>query len=586
MKIDKALIESYEFEDYEKAKKIIEEKYEILSSFCEQLTKINSILDKFIDKKVENKILKKTLSTTDENDNFYTLFSFIQKYFERTFKESNKMIKKMVDLLINLKEEIKENLKKYDEFLIYQNEFMNKLNELEDFKKTYLDSVKNAELVTYNFLKKKLNNEKVESNEFFDKEKTKKLIKEEMGKYKAKIEELNKELKLYNEKQKEMYKIDKDLEIKYENGYSNCLLSYYEHQLIIADLGEKYKSDILSIDIDKNNEKLNTYLNNLKQKEQIDFVKYETQLDFDNCDGEMDFNACFMTYQEIRTIIGEYKDINYEVETKKFALSKEIDGILRLDDKIINSKERLFEIIENDLGQQLFINVLSTLRASGSYEKSENFVKTIEKAFNFILEEAEKNNDYDKAKNCIILSQTYYYILNKEKIYIFQLISNNKWLKSPSFWRAFTDFMIKQELDRTASYKTQKLNDILLTQLLPYVNNMIGFNMDKRIIIKIIDEISEKYKYLNEESLNTIFTLLGCNNEQVEMYRKEIKENKDLENELYNNETSKGDNNKTPKDNNNETPKNGNNKVLNGDNNVKKNENKNKISISDKNGGK
>ena len=146
--------------------------------------------------------------------------------------------------------------------------------------------------------------------------------------------------------------------------------------------------------------------------------------------------------------------------------------------------------------------------------------------------------------------------------------------------------MIKQELDRTASYKTQKLNDILLTQLLPYVNNMIGFNMDKRIIIKIIDEISEKYKYLNEESLNTIFTLLGCNNEQVEMYRKEIKENKDLENELYNNETSKGDNNKTPKNNNNETPKNGNNKVLNGDNNVKKNENKNKISIDDKNGGK
>ena len=562
MKIDKSIIEGYEFEDYEKERKILEERYEILSSFCEQLTKIYSIIEKFIDKKVQNKILKKALSTTDENDNFYSLFIFIQKYLERSFNETSKMLKKMVDLLMTLKEEIKENFKKYDEFLNYQNEFINKLNELEGLEKAYLDSVKNAELVTYNFLKKKLNNEKVESNEFFDKEKMKNSIKEEMKKYKAKIEELNKELKLYNEKQKEIYKIDKDLEIKYENGYSNCLLLYYEHQLIIADIGEKYKSDILSIDIDKNNEKLNIYLSNLKQKEQIDFVKYKTQLDFDNVDGEMDFNACFMTYNEIRRIIGEYKDINYEVETKKFALSKEIDGILRLDDKIINSEERLLKIIENDSGQQLFINALSILRSSGNYEKSENFVKTIEKTFNFILEKAEKTNDYEKAKNCIILSQTYYFVLNNEKIYIFQLINNNKWLKSPHFWRGFIDCMIKQELERTANFKAQKLNDILLTQLLPYVNNMVGFNMDKRIIIKIIDEISEKYKYLNEESMLTIFTLLGCNKEQIETYRKEIKENKDLENELYNNEA----------------PQNGNKETVKGDNNEGiKNENKNKI---------
>lgn len=563
MKNDKTILEGYEFEDYEKAKEVIEEKYEILSSFCEQLAKINSYLENFIDKKVENKILKKTLPTTDENDNFYTLFLFIQKYFDRTFNETSKMIKKMVDSLTILKEEIKENIKKYEEFINYQNEFANKLNELEGLKKAYLESIKNAELATYKFLKKKLNNEKVGINEFHEKEKIKKLIKEEMEKYKNKIEEVNKELKLYNERQKEIYTIDKDLEIKYENSYSNCLLYYYELQLITADLGEKYKSDVLNMDIDKNKEKLNNYLSEFKTKDQIDFVKYETQIDFDNCEEEMDFNASFMTYNEIKGIIGEYKDINYEEETKKFTLSKELTEILKLDDKIIDSEERLFKILETDLGQHIFINVLSTLRASGNYEKSENFVKTIEKTFRYILEKAEKNNDYDKAKNCIILSQTYYYILNNEKIYIFKLISDNKWLKSPNFWRGFTYFMIKQELDRTAIFKTQKLNDILLTQLLPYVNNMIGFNMDKRIIIKIIDEISEKFHYLTEESFETIFTLLGCNKEQIEKYRKEIKENKDLENQLFNNETPKDANN----------------------NNDTENENENKTKKDDKDGG-
>jgi len=360
---------------------------------------------------------------------------------------------------------------------------------------------------TYNFLKKRVNNENVDINQFSDKENKKNLMKEKMEKYNTKIEEVNKELKLYNEKQKEMYKIDKDLEIKYENGYSNCLLAYYEYQLIIIDMGEKYKSDILSINIEENNEKLNIYLSNLKPKEQIDFVKYETQLDFDNCDGLVNFNVCFMTYNEIKKIIGEYKDINYEIKTKKLTLSKEIEEILELNGKIKNSEERLFKIIENDIGQQLFINILDKLSKSGNHEKSENFAKTIKKAFNFIIEKAEKNNDYNRVKNCIILSQTYYYKLNNEKIFIFKLISNNKCLKSYKFWRDFIEFMISQELERKTNLQNQNINDLLLTQLLTYINNMIGFKMDVRIIIKIIDEISENYNYLNEDSYSTILYL-------------------------------------------------------------------------------
>jgi len=555
MKIDKSLIEIYQFEDYEKSNKIIEKKYKILSYFSEQLTKISFDLEKLInkEKEKENKKLKKVISSTYETDKFYFFFTFIQKYLNMMFKEAYSMINKMINLLKNLKEEIKESFEKYEEFLNYQNEFIIKLNELEDFKIAYLDSVKKAELATYNFLKKRFYNEKVGINEFSDKEKKQNIIKEEMGKYNAKIEELNKELKLYNLKQKEMYRIDKDLEIKYENSYSNCLLSYYEYQLIIADFGEKYKSDILKIDIDKNNEKLNIYLSKFKSKEQIDFVKYGTQLDFDNCEEMSNFNVCYMTYNEIKKIIGDYKDINYEIKIQNFQLSKEIEEILKLDDKIINSEEELFKRIEGNIGQQLFINILGKLSANGNHEKSENFVKTIKKAINFIIEKAEKKNDYDKIKNCIVLSQTFYYKLNNEKIFIFKLISNNKYLKSYNFWRNFLDFLITKELERTTNFQKQNINYILLTHLLTNVNNMIGFNLDIRIIIKIIDEISEIYNYLNEDSYNTIFTLLGCNKEQIEMYRKEIKENNNLKNQINNNKASKSDNNGNPKSDNKKT---------------------------------
>ena len=175
--------------------------------------------------------------------------------------------------------------------------------------------------------------------------------------------------------------------------------------------------------------------------------------------------------------------------------------------------------------------------------------------------------------------------LNNEKIFIFKLISNNKYLKSYNFWRNFLDFLITKELERTTNFQKQNINYILLTHLLTNVNNMIGFNLNIRIIIKIIDEISEIYNYLNEDSYNTIFTLLGCNKEQIEMYRKEIKENNNLKNQIifyiylmnnnkyiniffwlnYNN--FKLNNNKASKSDNNGNPKSDNKKTSNCDNN-------------------
>ena len=82
--------------------------------------------------------------------------------------------------------------------------------------------------------------------------------------------------------------------------------------------------------------------------------------------------------------------------------------------------------------------------------------------------------------------------------------------------------MITQEINRATNLTNKKFNEILIRQLLPYVNNMIGFNIDVKIIINIINEISQKYNYLNEDNYNTIFTLLGINNEQIEIFKKEI----------------------------------------------------------------
>ena len=101
--------------------------------------------------------------------------------------------------------------------------------------------------------------------------------------------------------------------------------------------------------------------------------------------------------------------------------------------------------------------------------------------------------------------------------------------------------MLEKEFEKAHILKKYNLNDILLTQLLPFINNMKELGIDIRIIIKIMDEFLLKYNYLSKESYNVLFSILDNNPKQIEKYRKELKDNPNLENELYNND-KKNDN--------------------------------------------
>ena len=542
----KELIENYAFIDYEKSQKIVNERYEVLSFLCEKLPKINSYLEKFIKSTMENKILKTKLSSSNqkENEDFYSLFLLIQKTIETTFNETFQMINEILEPLINLKDDLKSSFKEYEDFIEYQKEFKNKLVDLEEYKKSFLESAQKAELYTYEFLKKKVFDIKVEPKDFNEKQNLKNIVKEELSKYKSKINEVNQDLKIYNEKQKKIYKIDKELDINYLTNYSDSLMTYCEHQSEISELSKKIKDNIVNLNNENNSEKLKDLLNKYKQKDEIEFVQYESQINFESCKDLLELNVCFMAFNEMKGIIGNYKDINLDEEKEKMELSEKFDRILVLDDKLKEEdNDVLLGLLKNDLGQEVFITTLSKLRANGEYKKSNNFINLVLKAFNIILESAEKEKDYEKAKNCIILSQTYFNYINGEKTYIFSLLKNNKWLKTCDFWRSFINFMIKREFEHKTNLSKKKLNDILLTQLLPHVNNMKGFGIDNRLIVKIIDEILEKYNYLNEQSYNSLFTILNLDLKEIEKYRKEYKENPDLENQLSNDGETKNYNN-------------------------------------------
>ena len=540
------IIDNYLYNDYEQSYKINNSKYEFISILFDKITKINSYIEKFIKEKMENKILKDKLSGFKEEKNLHDLFSLIQKTIDTTFNENYKMINKILNCITELKKSFKSYFKKYDEFIISQKKFGNKLMELENYKFNFYESAKKAELLTYDFLKKKVFNIKIKNqNEFKEKEKLQNIAKTELDKYKNKINEINEELKLFNDNQKDIFKAEKELEIQYNSLYSDSLMVYLEYQLLINELTTEIKETIVQLNENSNKKKLKDYLKNYRQIEKINIEQYRTHIEFDNCDDAIQLSACFMAYNEMAHIIGKYKEIELLNETQKIQLNKDIIAILRLDDKITEEDiGKIEELLKTEIGQNVFISNLSTLRSNGLYEKSEKFIHFIGKMLNIILDYAEKEHNFEKAKNCIILSQTFfYYDLNKQRFYIFGLIKHNKWLKGTKFWRDFIGIMLEKEFQKLINFKKQNLNDVLLTQLLPFINNMREFGIDNCIIIKIIDEYLEKYQYLNEESKKTLFTLISSDIDEIEELRKKYKENPELEKELYKNEDEKDNKN-------------------------------------------
>ena len=138
----------------------------------------------------------------------------------------------------------------------------------------------------------------------------------------------------------------------------------------------------------------------------------------------------------------------------------------------------------------------------------------------------------------------------KKKIYIFEYIKNCKFIKNSNFWRNFIEDMIKKEFERiekifpeafneekniniTENMK-KKLNEVVFSQILTYVTNMKDFELDKRIILKIIDEFIEKYNYLSKNNIDNIYLMLTEGKDSVEKLREEY--DPSLEGELTENE--------------------------------------------------
>ena len=302
------------------------------------------------------------------------------------------------------------------------------------------------------------------------------------------------------------------------------------------------KTEVANCPIDKLKEMTDNLDSFRRLEQKLPFRTYNTNIDPISSQNEKEFYLNATCIKVINKYIEDdiFPNFNQEIEFKNFKIKQLFQKLLQvkgdIDPKIYN---QFLDMVKDPKTHKGVFILLSKFRGSCSCIQNIQFFNILGKSFINFLDEAQKKDIlFDNVKNIIILSQTYYCLKdNKTKFYIIDFIRGHKLMKNPNFWREFISIMIKEEISRFEKMHSdyginieqklnisknirQKLNEIIFSQLLTYVNNMIEFELDKRLVLKIADEFIQQYEYLDQNSINAIYNLITQEKDSIDELRK------------------------------------------------------------------
>jgi hypothetical protein len=248
---------------------------------------------------------------------------------------------------------------------------------------------------------------------------------------------------------------------------------------------------------------------------------------------------------------GFFENYDEKLEDKK---NRFRDLIIKFFDKnrqtTEDDKKQLLEFVEDTRTHGLFLIVLAKLRTNNRFCRDRFLIELLSDIMLKLLDNAQKINDFSIAKNCLILSQTFFFYDENDKnkkIYISNYIKKHPWLQSPRFWG---DFILRQILSEFNKVEERnkgnermiislrkcvpenmkpRIGEVLFSQLLPYVGNMNEVEVDKKVTIKIVDSILEKFPFIEETNKVEIYKMI-CAAEELPKFKEQIQNDESLKN--------------------------------------------------------
>ena len=520
---------------------------QIYSLYSELYTLINSFVKKIQDQ--INHIFPKENQKKD--DYFFCIIKLINNTLETTMKEDRNLLKDLLLILNSLLDKSKiENKNLNIELELTLKQIEEEKKKLEIHKKSFQNS---SEKVESDVLKKLF--EAQNKNESFDEAlKSNNLFKElkiNYINYSSSLEKVNKLIGVCNNIQKSVLNMYDDFNSKYFEFTNKILNIFYANQTVKDNLISKNRNGIKEMTILNNNNILNN--NEVKKsrennhKNLVDLIEYEnfqSKINFLNILSNEEFNRCIYTIELFRKNldVNIYPDISIEKEKERNKEREKIYNLINEGKNNISAevKNELYSLLKkDDYYQKLFLSILNKVRIDGKFKKDKELITMIGDAFNIIIDTSEIKKNYEAVKHCIILAQTFYYEDDKkQKIYILDLIKNNKWLHDIEFWRNYVDLLIIKEfikyqnvhkendifMKNNLSDKSQdKIGELVFSQLMPSVNNMNELNVEKKIIARVCEEFINKYNYLNQNNVDILYGLISQDIEEINSLREEAK---------------------------------------------------------------
>ena len=507
--------------------------------------------------------ISKEIPVCAEEENFQNVISIVKSTNDKYNEYEEEMYVEIINNITTLIEKMKKEKIYYENYLKSLSIYSEEKKKMERFKSIYHSNAKIAEQSTIYLkelvIKKKLNNDTLinQQIEISEAEANNRLttMAKDCETYVKSLKNVNILRTKLNEDQKKLLIRYQHLEREDRNLSSTIMNIIRKYQKKILNFtGDKANlvegiQKTINIDMEIRN-LVESLRSREKPEKEIPYIHYPTEIDFDKCNDGRDYKVVVEVIKTMRNYTTKiFTDYNEELEDKKNKMRDLINKFFDMNRTTEESdKEQLLKFIEDPKTHELFLIILSKLRTNNRFCRDKPLIELLSDIIIKILDNAEKTNNFICAKNCMILSQTFYYIneLNpNKKVYIMDYIKKHHWFQSINFWKDFILVMILKEFiklenmnpDKTIKIARNKnipnnvkpkIGEVLFSQILPYVGNMLEFNVDKKYIIKIIDDINAKYNYMGESNLQSIFDLVVSSKEELKKIREDIQNDKEL----------------------------------------------------------
>ena len=474
-----------------------------------------------------------------------------EKIFENLKKSIDANILMIKQFLSNM-ENIEENMKIKSEFIHGQNNFIfNSFQEIENeivedyFKNKYniklkkvKDKNKNKESKTH---KEKLIDEcnKIEKDFSFLSNEISNLIKKYIQKFNSEILEIkSKMIDFYKSTKNNLINIIKNIKEVHNNSIiteEKNIQSLENNNIKNKEFKSEFE-DYLNLAI---TEKELSYLLEIKKYKIQIIDKNEIRLNkLFNFKENKDIPSIIINCKDIYNIVEEIYKYNFklidktnyvlDIEKIKIDIIEQIGKLFGYDffsftkTKIeIFSEEELNNFINiifsNEEYVILFLSYLNNYRTKGRF-------KIIEEQFNILKVILSKISDYLLDHNnsniytsVIILSQTFYMIINGKNYYLQNEIKHKKFFIQKEFWKNFLVNKINDEINIFEQETSQmnlkeetkklKIEEIILSKLISLIPSFTGFDLSKESINDILLFLIDKFN-IDEEKRKKIFSFV------------------------------------------------------------------------------